>query len=107
MSLIFSTRFFGGVLAAGLQELFAVPSSQTCVLHDLEIVNLTGSPADIYVGSNGPGSTLIWFLYVPAMSSNAAHQWQGRLVIPSSGALSADSSVANVSLTASGYLLGP
>lgn len=86
--------------------IFTVPSTDTCVVRDVEIYNYSSSAVSFnlsFAASGVPGQVLVKHAIPPADDSV---QWSGRVVIPAGGTLSLFASAGQVSYSISGYLLG-
>lgn len=86
-----------------LGTLFTVPSSDVCVIRDME--QFTGGAADLFnVQISVSGSlSIVW--YLSSAPASSWHQWTGRVVVPPGGLIQAFASNANDQLIVSGYLL--
>jgi hypothetical protein len=103
----YSTFFFAGEVPTSELELYVAPAGVS-VLRDLEVWNSgTTSTHVLFFLRSIPGFSDTFMLQTPPLSTNESWQWQGRVVIPAGGHLTAQAGAGAFYVTASGYALSP
>jgi hypothetical protein len=101
----YSTLFFTGGITTAEAVLWVAPAG-TSVLRDLEVWNSGSSSAQAqFFLRSIPGFDDSYLIRTPELAGDASWQWEGRVVIPATGHLTAMAVTGTFFVTASGYAL--
>lgn len=104
MAVVYSTRFYIGVLPATEALVYTAPAGHTVVLKDITIFNNSADPALTLVSVHGPGAAANVYTNTSLPAAGVA-EWQGHQVLNAGDTLTAVGTSGGVQCLISGYLL--
>jgi hypothetical protein len=101
----YSTLFFSGSLTTANTTVYTVPAGNVIVLRDVEFRNTGTGTDDLVIGWSGAPGFAGYYLPCHGVASNAAAQWEGRVVLPAQSVVLAHANFGAGEAVISGYLL--
>jgi hypothetical protein len=101
----YSTAFFTGQAGSSLEVIYTVPAGYVAVMRDIEYFASSAITDPVYLVSSIPGPLAAVFGYVGTLEASTGKQWQGRVVVPTGGAIELAGYGTQLFVLLSGYLL--
>jgi hypothetical protein len=102
---VYSTQLYLGQPGSGITTLYTVPSGNTVVVRDVELINTGSAAMSFGLIVRTSGGTQAQWASVSGVAVNSQYQWEGRVVMNPGDELILTTSEAGMQLIVSGYLL--
>lgn len=105
MARVYTELLAAGVNATGaLAVVYTVPVGKVAVVRDVVMIHFNGSPAAVYLTTNGPGGSHPVIDGQHDLGSGDARHWDGRQVLAAGDQLELSANVANARYRITGYV---